>query len=305
MHQQKRTRKTGAIPPSTLNLSEGPHANIHGGPQQQPPVPIVMPTPPKCSRFEQLIKSLVGRKVSREVVSSPTPFIPSPEIRITKSPSEHTLIRNDKISSSTASLNSAVQHKLWSVVPLLRREGSCASLHQMKSSPLAHHSGLKKCDTVLALSRSSSNLEPIKPQNRLRNSSSSTITCSRCSSLLSLAANGSRYSLNLSNGGFVAVGGSGEKSTTPKTPSPMQSTVALLLPSIQQQQIVSVITTADSTDATAATIIPADPDAAVAAQHIDTFMCKLCLGEVIVDNLTIITQCGCLFCTDVSKLLNI
>lgn len=162
----------------------------------------------KCSRFEQLIKTLVGRKVSREPTTPP--LIPSPEIRITRSPSEHNLIKSDKLATSTTSLNS-VQQKLWSVVPLLRRNDSCISLHQTKSSPLAHHSGLKKCQTVLALTRSTSNLEPIKPQNRLRNSSS---TCSRCSSLLSLAANGSRYSLNLSHGGFVAVGSSDKLATT-------------------------------------------------------------------------------------------
>lgn len=155
---------------------------------------------------------MVGRKVSRE--PAPPPLIASPEIRITRSPSEHDLIKSEKLTSSTSSLNS-VQQKLWSVVPLLRRNDSCISLHQTKSTPLAHHSGLKKCQTVLALSRSSSNLEPIKPQNRLRLSS----TCSRCSSLLSLAANGSRYSLNVSNGGFVAVG-SNDKITASGPPSP-------------------------------------------------------------------------------------
>lgn len=56
----------------------------------------------------------------------------------------------------------------------------------------------------------SSFLEPIKPLNRLRNNASIG-TCSRCSSLLSLAASGSRYSLNVSNGGFVSING-GDKS---------------------------------------------------------------------------------------------
>lgn len=179
---------------------EGPHVQLpSGGPA------------PKCSRFEQLIKTLVGRKVSREPSREPStpPLLSSPEIRVTRSPSEHNLIKNEKLTSSTTSLNS-VQQKLWSVVPLLRRNESCINLHQTKSSPLAHHSGLKKCQTVLALSRSSSNLEPMKPQNRLRHSSSN---CSRCSSLLSLAANGSKYSLNLSHGGFVAVK-SGDKIAT-------------------------------------------------------------------------------------------
>ncbi|KAJ6640971.1 putative E3 ubiquitin-protein ligase, partial [Pseudolycoriella hygida] len=197
---QTRVRKIGAIRPPSLNIQqEGPQIQLTSG----GPAPKCSTEPylkEKRNRFEQLIKTLVGRKVSREPITPP--LLPSPEIRITRSPSEHNLIKSDKLTSSTSSLNS-VQQKLWSVVPLLRRNDSCISLHQAKSSPVAHHSGLKKCQTVLALTRSSSNLEPIKPQNRLRHSTS---TCSRCSSLLSLAANGSRYSLNLSHGAFVAVG---------------------------------------------------------------------------------------------------
>lgn len=260
--QQTRSRRSGAIPPSSLNLQPlGPHsiAPPLGGPT----------VTPKCSRFEQLIKTLVGRKVSRDVTTSS--FIQSPEIRITKSPSEHTLLKNEK-STSTVSLNAAVQQKLWSVVPLLRREESCTSLHENKSSPMAHHSGLKKCDTVVALSRSSSNLEPIRAQNRLRNSSSSTISCSRCSSLLSLAASGSRYSLNLSNGGFIAVP-SGDRVSLPKSISPMQSSVTLLSPTL--------------------TIAPA------VSPHTSTLLCKLCLAAVTSSDLTVISQCGCLFCTEV------
>lgn len=193
--------------------------------------------------------------MSREPTTPPQ--IPSPEIRVTRSPSEHNLIKTDKLSSSTTSLNS-VQQKLWSVVPLLRRNDSCTSLHQTKSSPLAHHSGLKKCQTVLALTRSSSNLEPIKPQNRLRNS---TGTCSRCSSLLSLAANGSRYSLNLAHGGFVAV---------------------------------------DSSDKISGNIGSTAPSTVVAAAPVVTFVCKLCLGDFVAEKSTKIKQCGCLYCSEVS-----
>lgn len=299
VHQGRSMRSSGMIPPNTLNLRGAIHHQLARGPldmethpggpmSSQPPFPTQQPPPPKYSRFEQLIKSLVGRKVSRDVLSStantnlqPSPeksqpsttaFLQSPEILITRTPSERMLIKNDKISSSTASLNAVVQQKLWSVVPLLRKEGSCASLNQIRQSSAGessqgaeHSTGLKKCETVLALSRSSSNLEhPIRAQNRLRDSSS-TITCSRCSSLLSLAANGSRYSLNLSSGGgFVAVGGS----STPKTPLAGQSSNSLLTPPPGASAIV--------------------------------FSCKLCLIDVAADQLCVIGQCGCTFCTEVS-----
>lgn len=235
----------------------------------------------KYNRFEQLLKNLVGRKVSREQptitpslstsaiignnativntvaqtqssdgtktsYSSNDPvtlrkysgddiscasrsddfmienhqlnqplLVTSPEIKISRTPSVHNLFRNDKClmstsSASTTSLNATVHQRLWSVVPLLRREGSCASLNNQNSAkPLLHERsdvGLKKCETVSTLthSQTTSNFEPIKPRNRLRQSPSMA-TCSRCSSILSLAANGSRYSLNIANGGFVAI----------------------------------------------------------------------------------------------------
>lgn len=140
-------------------------------------------------------------------------LVTSPEIKISRTPSAHNLFRNDKClmstsSASTTSLNATVHQRLWSVVPLLRREGSCASLNS-SAKPLLHQRsdvGLKKCETVSALthSQTTSNFEPIKPRNRLRQSPSMA-TCSRCSSILSLAANGSRYSLNIANGGFVPI----------------------------------------------------------------------------------------------------
>lgn len=140
-------------------------------------------------------------------------LLTSPEIKISRTPSAHNLFRNDKClmstsSASTTSLNATVHQRLWSVVPLLRREGSCASLNS-SAKPLLHQRsdvGLKKCETVSALthSQTTSNFEPIKPRNRLRQSPSMA-TCSRCSSILSLAANGSRYSLNIANGGFVPI----------------------------------------------------------------------------------------------------
>lgn len=344
-----RTRKNGAITPSSLNLHassssvSGPHSiALNGGPTATSTLSNVtlqqqQPQQPKCSRFEQLIKSLVGRKVSRDastqqapaltnpsshqpLLSSPIPQppplqplpavqpIPSPEILITKSPSERTLLRpqNDKsFVASTASLHTSnsVQQKLWSVLPLLRRENSCSNLKQTKShNALAHYSGgdgggvgcgrfcgngtLKKCDTSLALSQSACNLEPIRPQNRLRNSSWSTISCSRCSSLLSLdGANGSRYSLHLMHGRFVAVGGE------IKTSSPSSSLASPpLTPVVQSSSVVTLLT---PSGATATSLAPPE-----LPQQLS--ICKLCLGAVVVDDLTIITQCGCLFCTEVS-----
>lgn len=145
-----------------------------------------------------------------------TPLLfPSPEIKIARAPSAHNLFRNEKSftttsSASTTSLNATMQQRLWSVVPLLRREGSCTSLNQSSTKPLIHqrYDGLKKCETISALthSQTTSNFEPIKARNRLRQSQT-IATCSRCSSILSLAATGSRYSLNIANGGFVPIPG--------------------------------------------------------------------------------------------------
>ncbi|XP_011291040.2 pneumococcal serine-rich repeat protein [Musca domestica] len=185
----------------------------------------------------------------------------SPEITITRTPSEQNMVvmrdpgarsqdynvvysSREKLANShgerivqtggsTSSLN-VMQQKLWNIV---RREGSAISLHQEKSQSIVHYTGLRKCETVIALTRqasspcsptaaamgmggggggqsgnsqsqqrlphtgsgifSASGVEQIRPLNRLRNSvSSMNNTCSRCSSLLSLAASSSRYSLN-------------------------------------------------------------------------------------------------------------
>lgn len=278
----------------------------------------------KYNRFEQLLKNLVGRKVSRESAAaaskmaastgiSPTAPLPpfsrqsstisaeanqypdattvnskshgdidakqnqliftSPDIQVARTPSATNLLRSgnhllvDSASASTTSLNSTVQRKLWNVVPLLRREDSCTSLYQSSTKPLIHqhhkssHSGLKKCETVLTLSHSTS-FEPIKAQNRLRHSQSQIATCSRCSSILSLAANGSRYSLNLANGGgFVSINNSAAGSN-----SGCSDKATLLNRS--------------------------SPSAAIA--------CKLCLCDANDENVTTVQQCGCKFCTDVS-----
>lgn len=266
----------------------------------------------KYNRFEQLLKNLVGRKVSRDAVAasatkmaaSPTVsrqsstisaetdamtinhksngdidaakqshlIFSSPEIQVTRTPSVTNLLRSDNhllvdsASASTTSLNSAVQRKLWNVMPLLRREDSCTSLYQNSTKPLIHQhhkSGLKKCDTVLTLSHSqtTSNFEPIKAQNRLRHSQT-IATCSRCSSILSLAANGSRYSLNLANGGgFIAINNSAAGSN-----AGCSDKVTLLNRGTSSAAI----------------------------------SCKLCLCDANDENVTTIQQCGCKFCTDVS-----
>ncbi|XP_058125764.1 mediator of RNA polymerase II transcription subunit 1 [Anopheles ziemanni] len=230
------------------NAESSPHAGsvLSGGPV------------PRKRRFEAFLKNLVGRRPSKEPPPpaapppppAPSLLLPSPEIKISKSPSEHNLaeITRSRLNISTTSLSS-VHQKLWSVVPLLKRDVSCASLASPKTTPLlldtsqvsssgarcgpsgrgscgsggggngGASGGMRKCETVLALTGSSSSsasqtLEPIRPLNRLRNCAS-VATCSRCSSLLSLAAAGSRYSLNASNGAFVSVSG---PSDTPPDP---------------------------------------------------------------------------------------
>ncbi|XP_016968027.1 uncharacterized protein LOC108036412 [Drosophila biarmipes] len=213
---------------------------------------------PRRRRFENFLKSLVGRKASSSrggggggggIGGGGGAAVPererpaSPEIRITRTPSEQDVVlRNPSgrqlangqgrgslsISGSSSSLN-VVQQKIWHI---MRREGSASSLRQEKSQSIVQYTGLRKCETVLALTRqsqshnhvhglsqsrsqghslavhgsgifSSGGVEQIRPLNRLRNSINSMNgagTCSRCSSLLSLAASGSRYSLS---NGFV------------------------------------------------------------------------------------------------------
>lgn len=102
-----------------------------------------------------------------------------------------------RLSASALSLN--VLPRLSAAVIPLRRGGlarSAATLLEEHGAPLlpAGRASLRKCETMAALGGS----EPQRPVNRLR-------VCSRCSSLLSLAASGSRYSL--AAGGFVSVPG--------------------------------------------------------------------------------------------------
>ncbi|XP_053688826.1 uncharacterized protein LOC128738036 [Sabethes cyaneus] len=212
--QTGRRSTTVCVPTSpVVSIADGQHPVSLGG------------AVPRKRRLEAFLKSLVGRRPSKEPPPVPPPPPPpppqsitsanvatapllSPEIKISKSPSEHNLVEmtRSRLNISTTSLSS-VHQKLWSVVPLLKKEVSCNSLAPPKSVPLLgpHPGGLRKCETVLALTTTQT-VEPIKPKNRLRHCVS-VATCSRCSSLLSLAAAGSRYSLNISNGGFVAVNG--------------------------------------------------------------------------------------------------
>ncbi|XP_053606229.1 uncharacterized protein LOC128672826 [Plodia interpunctella] len=105
-----------------------------------------------------------------------------------------------------------------------------ASRDSVLAQPQPLLEGLRKCSTVLALTDREKAPEPIRAHNRLRAPS----VCSRCSSLLSLAGGGSRYSLDGAGGGFV----------------------------------------------------PAAP-----------INCKLCLEDATADKVTVISGCGCQFCT--------
>ena len=282
-----RGRRIGCGPTSTIQqtIPESPQANSLGGPVS------------RKRRFEQFLKNLVGRRPS--IQSS---LLSSPELKINKSPSEHNILQLSKASrlaNSTTSLTS-VHQKLWSVVPLLKKDVSCNSLAAptTKSQPLDNDVvKLRKCETVLALTySSSSSIEPIKAQNRLRNCSS-VATCSRCSSLLSLAAAGSRYSLNVSGGQFVPVNKSFSFAND-------QNSIYRITTSISSSSSSGNLSPtpsagSSSSQAAKAPLITSNSNAAVVPiKH----TCKLCLGEYNSDNFTRITQCGCLFCTEVSNI---
>lgn len=361
------------------NENEGPHAAslLAGGPI------------PRRRRFENFLKSLVGRKPSKDTTSFSPPLLPSPEITITRTPSDQNVILRDpsglkypesvsylpdKIptTSSTTSLNTAVQQKLWNVVPLLRREGSAASLHHEKSQSIVQYTGMRKCETVLALTRQSSSvcspvsdisggtpldgsrivgmrddgggcsingIEQIKPLNRLRNSmSTSNATCSRCSSLLSLAVSGSRYSLNTANsGGFANVNNnsnnlnnnfsnlssssiisktndcvdgvsssnaSSRKSSANVTIPPSNVTTATLNSSPSSGSSsggpLSPIIISNSSNNCAGGLTTA-ASVVMLPVEMEEFTCKLCLVDVAPNEATTLAQCGCRFCTECMK----
>lgn len=302
-------------------------------------------------RIEQFLKNLVGKK--------PLVTQPPPTTKARRSPSEVDLLqpqvhqqshqvqlnpdalsacgsmmslnKDRMFNKSTASLNSTsfsmVQHRLWSVVPLLSRKDGSSCSNLLDGDNSAQRSNMRKCETVLALthdpllnrrqqqpstsgakshSKSISNLlEPIKPLNRLRNSQSCCIghdtdssnsgrqqqACSRCSSLLSLAAIGSNYSLNVTNGAFVLKGCRHHR--------PDSTTVD----GIDQQHS----STSSSHNLIASDfnkIEPYEDRRSSLARRISStsakFTCKLCLGECsTADKMTKITSCGCSFCTEV------
>lgn len=220
------------------------------------------PSQPTRKKVGQFLKSLVSRKSTKENTTTVSSLISTTDLKVEKSESESSLTnltQSRRVGNSTTSLN-IVNQKLWSVMPLLRRENSCSSLIHTSKTVKHTSAGMRKCNTVLALANATStHLEPITPLNRLRKNTSFG-TCSRCSSLLSLAA-GSKYSLNLSNGGFMPVNNT-------NTISSENSEQALGLISCSTPQQVN-------------------------------YSCKLCLGDVKIDKLTKISQCGCSFCTEV------
>ncbi|XP_018321250.1 probable E3 ubiquitin-protein ligase RNF144A-A isoform X2 [Agrilus planipennis] len=95
-----------------------------------------------------------------------------------------------------------------STSPLVQNKPSSSSAIR----PSASLASLKKCEMLLASTGllkpavSTNSTEKIQPMNRLRVSPSGSTSrlCSRCSSLLTLASS-SRYSLNVSTGGFEPV----------------------------------------------------------------------------------------------------
>lgn len=232
------------------------------------------------------------------------------------------------LNKSTASLNSTsfsmVHQKLWSVVPLLsRKDGSSCSNLLSSDGVDGRKSNMRKCETVLALthepllrrqqpstskshSKSINNLlGPIKPLNRLRNSQSCYVgqesdssgsgrqqACSRCSSLLSLAAIGSNYSLNVPNGAFV-------------------------LKSCKQhhnhRQHSGSIDEIDNDSSNSSHNLIANDfnkiepyERSDRPQSTEKFTCKLCLGECSTDDrMTKIASCGCIFCTEVGAFLSL
>lgn len=293
-------------PHTTIYSSRVPRTNTtvcivpSGGNEVPQPPPSLAAAAPRKRKFEQFLKNLVSRRPSKEPPSPP--LISSPEIKVNKSPSEHNLARLSKLNGSTASLNS-VHHRLWSVVPLLRKNGSCGSLQNAPRPTTfqgVEYMGLRKCETVLALTHSH-HLEPIKPMNRLRNCGS-IATCSRCSSLLSLAA-GSKYSLNVSGGGFIPVNTSSSCSGSGHS-NICAGNTTVAAAAHQQQRLsgfdeLTAVPEADCCSVSSISLAPSLAHRASTTTQTKN-ICKLCLGEYKTENMTRIAQCGCSFCTEVS-----
>lgn len=234
------------------------------------------------------------------------------------------LLNKSTASLNSTSL-SMVHQKLWSVVPLLnRRDGSsCSNLLSNDNFGNAKRGNMRKCETVLALTHEpllrrqqpstsgakshsksiNSLLEPIKPLNRLRNSKSCYVghetetdsssgggrpqACSRCSSLLSLAAIGSSYSLNVTDGAFVLKSRCKHRHHDDSTPA------------------LDEAITSSSHNLIANDFNKIEPYDGEGKATTTKFTCKLCLGECSTDDkMTKIASCGCSFCTEVSSTAN-
>lgn len=233
--------------------------------------------------------------------------------------------------NSTMSL-SMVHQKLWSVVPLLNRKDGSSCSNLLGSEHVAR-SNMRKCETVLALthepllhnrrqqhtaapstsgskshSKSINNLlEPIKPLNRLRNSQSCYVghesdtsgssrqqACSRCSSLLSLAAIGSNYSLNVTNGAFVLKSCKHRRQhdSSPELDEDVDNDSSN---NSSHNLIANDFNKIEPYENSSNVKFP------LVRKHSATkFTCKLCLGECSTDDkMTKISSCGCSFCTEV------
>lgn len=240
------------------------------------------------------------------------------------------LLNKSTASLNSTSL-SMVHQKLWSVVPLLNRKDGSSCSNLLDNNDTARKGNMRKCETVLALthepllrrqqqpsasgskshSKSINNLlEPIKPLNRLRNSQSCYVgqdaesspggsgsarpqACSRCSSLLSLAAIGSNYSLNV-NGTFVL------KSCKHRHQRHDS------LPTLEDDVDNNGSSSSSSHNLIANDFNDIESFASngnfksVRKLSATKFTCKLCLGECSTDKMTKIASCGCSFCTEVT-----
>lgn len=253
-------------------------------------------------------------------------------------------VYNKSTASLNSTSLSMVHQKLWSVVPLLSRKDGSSCSNLLSSEYAERRSNMRKCETVLALthepllrrhqqstapstsgtkshSKSINNLlEPIKPLNRLRNSQSCYVshetdssesgphqTCSRCSSLLSLAALGSNYSLNVTNGAFVLKSCKQHRSHHHHNHLRRDSSSPALDENIENNS---------SNNSSSHNLIasdfnkiePYENNEVVKATLVKKpstvkFTCKLCLGECSSDDMmTRISSCGCSFCTEVTDL---
>ena len=236
------------------------------------------------------------------------------------------------LNKSTASLNSTslsmVHQKLWSVVPLLNRKDGSSCSNLLSKDVENRRNKMRKCETVLALTHEpllhnhrvqqpstsatkshsksiNSLLEPIKPLNRLRNSKSCYVghesnfgdrqqACSRCSSLLSLSAIGSNYSLNVSNGAFVSKSCKRHHDEdVPDGRSSSNNSSQNLIPNDINK--IELYENSSSNCNVRTSVLSRKLSSS-------KFTCKLCLVECSTDErMTKISSCGCSFCTEVRQ----